>query len=112
MKTVKLTENDLMKIVKRVMSEQETETSSPQILKKKDYTLYKKEKMNVTIYNQPTGYEFGKYAIGVKDGSGKFYNLVFDCREPDTLHIAGKPLSKLENVELTGELRSRYCGRY
>ena len=36
MKVVKLTENDLMKIVKRVMSEQETETSSPQTLKKKE----------------------------------------------------------------------------
>lgn len=111
MKVVKLTENDLMKIVKRVMSEQETETSSPQTLKKKNYTLYKKEKMNATIYNQPMGIKTGLYALGVKDENGKYYNLTFDCREPDILRIEGRKFSSVENTELTGELRSRYCGR-
>lgn len=111
MKTVKLTENDLMKIVKRVMSEQEMDASKPEKLSKKNYTLYKKEKMNVTIYNQPMGIKTGLYSIGVKDENGDFYNLFFDCREPDYLQVGGKKFSKLENAELTAELRSRYCGR-
>ena len=111
MKVVKLTENDLMKIVKRVMSEQETETSSPQTLKKKNYTLYKKEKMNATIYNQPMSIKTGLYTLGVKDENGKYYNLIFDCREPEILRIEGRKLSSVENTELTGELRSKYCGR-
>jgi hypothetical protein len=114
MKTVKLTENDLMKIVKRVMNEQETESAGGQ-LSRKNWTLYKKDKMDIVITNQPTGVQHGMYQLTAKDGDGKTINLLFDCRTPDILKIKkdfkaeGKMFSSLENKDLTGELSSKYC---
>jgi hypothetical protein len=113
MKTVRLTENDLMKIVKRVMSEQETavEDGNPGSLDKGIYYLYNKEKLEFNRVNAPIGVEFGVYEIFGKDGSGKPVTLIFDCKKPDTFKIKGKPFSSLENKELSGELMFKKCRR-
>jgi hypothetical protein len=113
MKTVRLTENDLMKIVKRVMMEQESEMddSNRGTLDKSVYPLYNKQKINFHKVNAPLGVEFGVYEIVGKDGKGKPITVVFDCKNPDTLKIKGRPLSSLENIELTSELTSKKCKR-
>ena len=78
-------------------------------LSRKMYTLYNKEKMNVEIVSGPMGIDTGLYQITTKDSDNKYYNLIFDCRKPDSLKIKGRPLSSVENTDLTGEMLSKFC---
>jgi hypothetical protein len=112
-KTIRLTESELSNLIKRVVKENvnmNEEISTPKGgLTRKMYTLYNKEKMNVEIVSGPMGIETGLYQITTKDSDGKYYNLIFDCRKPDSLKIKGRPLSSVENTDLTGEMLSKFC---
>jgi hypothetical protein len=112
-KTIRLTESELSNLIKRVVKENvnmNEEISTPKGgLTRKMYTLYNKEKMNVEIVSGPMGIETGLYQITTKDSDGKYYNLIFDCRRPDSLKIKGRPLSSVENTDLTGEMLSKFC---
>jgi hypothetical protein len=112
-KTIKLTESELSNLIKRVVKENvnmNEEMAAPKGgLTRKMYTLYNKEKMNVEIVSGPMGIETGLYQITTKDSDGKYYNLIFDCRRPDSLKIKGRPLSSVENTDLTGEMLSKFC---
>ena len=114
MKTVRLTENDLMKIVKRVMMEQETypeDGGKRGTLDRGMYYLYNKEKIEFHRGSAPMGTEFGVWEVYGEDGSGKPMTLIFDCKSPNTLKIKGRPFSSLENKELTSELMTKKCKR-
>ena len=112
-KTIRLTESELSNLIKRVVKENvnmNEEIATPKGgLTRKMYTLYNKEKMNVEIVSGPMGIDTGLYQITTKDSDNKYYNLIFDCRKPDSLKIKGRPLSSVENTDLTGEMLSKFC---